>query len=80
MGGDGRFVEQPPREGVRLGRELERPVDLALRLGVEGDDRLQRRRDALERRFRALAAGDGPVLVNVLTDPSVAYPRSANLA
>jgi acetolactate synthase-1/2/3 large subunit len=28
---------------------------------------------------RALAAG-GPALVNVLTDPSVAYPRSANLA
>jgi acetolactate synthase-1/2/3 large subunit len=33
-------------------------------------------RGALE---RALAA-DGPALVNVLTDPSVAYPRSANLA
>jgi acetolactate synthase-1/2/3 large subunit len=28
---------------------------------------------------RALAA-DGPALVNVLTDPTVAYPRSANLA
>jgi acetolactate synthase-1/2/3 large subunit len=28
---------------------------------------------------RALGAG-GPALVNVLTDPSVAYPRSANLA
>ena len=33
-------------------------------------------RPALE---RALAT-DGPALVNVLTDPSVAYPRSANLA
>ncbi len=33
-------------------------------------------RPALE---RALAA-EGPALVNVLTDPSVAYPRSANLA
>jgi acetolactate synthase-1/2/3 large subunit len=33
-------------------------------------------RGALE---RALSA-DGPALVNVLTDPSVAYPRSANLA
>jgi acetolactate synthase-1/2/3 large subunit len=33
-------------------------------------------RPALE---RALAAG-GPALVNVLTDPSIAYPRSANLA
>ncbi len=29
---------------------------------------------------RALAADGGPALVNVLTDPSVAYPRSANLA
>jgi acetolactate synthase-1/2/3 large subunit len=33
-------------------------------------------RPALERAF---AAG-GPALVNVLTDPSVAYPRRANLA
>jgi acetolactate synthase-1/2/3 large subunit len=33
-------------------------------------------RPALERAF----AASGPALVNVLTDPSVAYPRSANLA
>jgi acetolactate synthase-1/2/3 large subunit len=33
-------------------------------------------RGALERAMQA----DGPALVNVLTDPSVAYPRSANLA
>jgi acetolactate synthase-1/2/3 large subunit len=33
-------------------------------------------RPALERAFEA----SGPALVNVLTDPSVAYPRSANLA
>jgi acetolactate synthase-1/2/3 large subunit len=33
-------------------------------------------RGALERAFSAR----GPALVNVLTDPSVAYPRSANLA
>jgi thiamine pyrophosphate-dependent acetolactate synthase large subunit-like protein len=33
-------------------------------------------RGALERAFEAA----GPALVNVLTDPSVAYPRSANLA
>jgi acetolactate synthase I/II/III large subunit len=33
-------------------------------------------RPALERAFTA----DGPALVNVLTDPSVAYPRRANLA
>jgi acetolactate synthase-1/2/3 large subunit len=34
-------------------------------------------RGALE---RALAHSGGPALVNVLTDPSIAYPRSANLA
>ncbi len=33
-------------------------------------------RPALERAF----AATGPTLINVLTDPSVAYPRSANLA
>jgi acetolactate synthase-1/2/3 large subunit len=33
-------------------------------------------RGALERAF----ASGKPALVNVLTDPSVAYPRSANLA
>jgi acetolactate synthase-1/2/3 large subunit len=33
-------------------------------------------RPALERAF----ACRGPALVNVLTDPSVAYPRKANLA
>jgi acetolactate synthase-1/2/3 large subunit len=33
-------------------------------------------RPALERAF----AADGPALVNVLTDPSIAYPRRANLA
>ena len=33
-------------------------------------------RPALERAFEA----SGPALVNVLTDPTVAYPRSANLA
>jgi acetolactate synthase-1/2/3 large subunit len=40
---------------------------------VERPDQL---RGALERAFEA----DVPALVNVLTDPSVAYPRSANLA
>lgn len=33
-------------------------------------------RGALERSFE----GDGPAVVNVLTDPTVAYPRKANLA
>jgi acetolactate synthase I/II/III large subunit len=40
---------------------------------VERPDQL---RGALERAFEA----DVPALVNVLTDPSIAYPRSANLA
>jgi acetolactate synthase-1/2/3 large subunit len=40
---------------------------------VERPDQL---RPALERAFTA----GKPALVNVLTDPSVAYPRSANLA
>ena len=40
---------------------------------VEGPDQL---RGALERAFSA----DRPALVNVLTDPSIAYPRRANLA
>jgi acetolactate synthase-1/2/3 large subunit len=33
-------------------------------------------RPALERAF----AASGPAVVNVLTDPSIAYPRRANLA
>ncbi|MDQ6914321.1 MAG: acetolactate synthase [Actinomycetota bacterium] len=40
---------------------------------VERPDQL---RGALDRALQA----DGPALVNVLTDPEVAYPRSANLA
>jgi acetolactate synthase I/II/III large subunit len=47
-------------------------------LGCEGElvERPEQLRGALE---RALAAS-GPALVNVLTDPSVAYPRRSNLA
>ncbi len=47
-------------------------------LGCEGElvERPEQLRGALE---RALAAGR-PALVNVLTDPSVAYPRRSNLA
>ncbi len=47
-------------------------------LGCQGElvERPQDLRSALE---RALAA-DGPALVNVLTDPSIAYPRRSNLA
>jgi thiamine pyrophosphate-dependent acetolactate synthase large subunit-like protein len=47
-------------------------------LGCQGElvERPQQLRGALE---RALAA-DGPALVNVLTDPAIAYPRRSNLA
>ncbi len=47
-------------------------------LGCHGElvQRPDELRPALERAF----ACDGPALVNVLTDPSVAYPRRANLA
>jgi acetolactate synthase-1/2/3 large subunit len=47
-------------------------------LGGHGElvERPQDVRPALERAF----ASDRPALVNVLTDPSVAYPRQANLA
>jgi acetolactate synthase I/II/III large subunit len=47
-------------------------------LGYHGE--LVRRPDELRPALeRAFGAGR-PALVNVLTDPSVAYPRSANLA
>ena len=47
-------------------------------LGCEGElvERPEQLRGALE---RALGA-NRPALVNVLTDPSVAYPRRSNLA
>jgi acetolactate synthase-1/2/3 large subunit len=48
-------------------------------LGGHGElvERPAQLRPALE---RALGAGSRPALVNVLTDPAVAYPRRANLA
>ena len=51
---------------------------VAQALGCQGElvERPGQLRGALE---RALAA-EGPALVNVLTDPSVAYPRKSNLA
>jgi acetolactate synthase-1/2/3 large subunit len=47
-------------------------------LGGHGElvERPEELKGALERAFSA----DRPALVNVLTDPSVAYPRKANLA
>jgi acetolactate synthase I/II/III large subunit len=45
-----------------------------------GHGALVRRPDELKPALERALAADGPALVNVLTDPSVAYPRSANLA
>jgi acetolactate synthase-1/2/3 large subunit len=47
-------------------------------LGCDGT--LVRDPAALRPALEQALAGDRPALVNVLTDPSVAYPRSANLA
>jgi acetolactate synthase-1/2/3 large subunit len=85
MGNNGIWaLEKHPMEylyGYSVAAELEPETryDLVVEaLGGHGE--LVRRpgelRPALE---RALGAGR-PALVNVLTDPSVAYPRSANLA
>ena len=47
-------------------------------LGAHGElvERPQQLRPALERAF----AADAPAMINVLTDPSIGYPRRANLA
>jgi acetolactate synthase-1/2/3 large subunit len=60
---------------LRPGTRYEKVVET---LGGHGElvERPEDLRGALERAF----AADGPALVNVLTDPSVAYPRKANLA
>ena len=62
---------EPARQALE--RFLPRADVLALGPGLGQSDEL---RPALE---RALASGK-PALVNVLTDPSVAYPRRSNLA
>jgi acetolactate synthase-1/2/3 large subunit len=77
-------LEKHPMEflyGYSLAAELRpgtRYDEVAAALGCHGE--LVREpaelRPALERAFEA----GGPALVNVLTDPSVAYPRRANLA
>jgi acetolactate synthase-1/2/3 large subunit len=77
-------LEKHPMEflyGYSVAAEL-RPATrydkMAEALGCHGElvERPDQLRAALE---RALAA-DGPALVNVLTDPSVVYPRKSNLA
>jgi acetolactate synthase-1/2/3 large subunit len=47
-------------------------------LGGRGE--LVREPDALRPALERALGGDGPALVNVLTDPTVAYPRRSNLA
>ena len=77
-------LEKHPMEaiyGYSVAAELRpstRYDEVATALGCHGElvstpDEL---RPALERAF----AADGPALVNVLTDPSIAYPRRSNLA
>jgi len=85
MGNNGIWgLEKHPMEflyGYSVAAELrpETRYDLVVEaLGGHGE--LVREPDALRPALeRALGAGR-PALVNVLTDPSVAYPRSANLA
>ena len=87
MGNNGIWaLEKHPMEflydGWSVAADL-RPGD-ALRRGRGGARRARRagarRRTSCARALeRAFACGK-PALVNVLTDPSVAYPRSANLA
>jgi acetolactate synthase-1/2/3 large subunit len=85
MGNNGIWaLEKHPMEflyGYSVAAELRpetRYDEMVSALGAHGElvrdpDEL---RPALERAF----AADAPALVNVLTDPSVAYPRRANLA
>jgi acetolactate synthase I/II/III large subunit len=60
---------------LRPGTRYDRVVEA---LGGHGEfvERPEDLRPALERAL----AGDGPALVNVLTDPAVVYPRRSNLA
>ena len=85
MGNNGIWgLEKHPMEalyGYSVAADLRpgtRYDQMAEALGCHGElvERPEELRPALE---RALSAG-APALVNVLTDPSVAYPRRANLA
>ena len=85
---DGQQRDLGPREApdgvpLRLLRRGRPAAGDALRPDGRGA-RLRRRAgaepDALRPALEQALAGDRPALVNVLTDPTVAYPRSANLA
>ncbi len=85
MGNNGIWgLEKHPMEflyGYSVAAELRpgtRYDEVVESLGGHGElvERPEQLRGALERAFSA----DRPALVNVLTDPAVAYPRKANLA
>jgi acetolactate synthase-1/2/3 large subunit len=85
MGNNGIWaLEKHPMEflyGYSVAAELQpgcRYDQVVQALGGHGElvERPEELRPALERAF----ASDKPALVNVLTDPSVAYPRRSNLA
>jgi acetolactate synthase-1/2/3 large subunit len=85
MGNNGIWaLEKHPMEmvyGYSVAAELRpgtRYDQVVAALGCEGEfvSEPTQLRAALERAF----ASDRPALVNVSTDPSVAYPRRANLA
>jgi len=85
MGNNGIWgLEKHPMEflyGYSVAADLQpgcRYDEVVRALGGHGElvERPDELRPALERAF----AADKPALVNVLTDPSVAYPRKANLA
>jgi acetolactate synthase-1/2/3 large subunit len=85
MGNNGIWgLEKHPMEflyGYSVAAELQpglRYDEVVRTLGGHGElvERPDELRPALERAF----AADKPALVNVLTDPSVVYPRKANLA
>jgi thiamine pyrophosphate-dependent acetolactate synthase large subunit-like protein len=85
MGNNGIWaLEKHPMEflyGYSVAAEL-RPAtrydEIVRALGGHGE-LVQRPQDVVPALERALAA-DGPALVNVLTDPTVVYPRKSNLA
>jgi acetolactate synthase-1/2/3 large subunit len=77
-------LEKHPMEflyGYSVAAELRpetRYDQVAEALGAQGE--LVRTPDELRPALERALAATGPALVNVLTDPSVAYPRRANLA
>jgi len=85
MGNNGIWaLEKHPMEflyGYSVAAELRpgtRYDEVVAALGCEGE--LVRRPEELRGALERALAADAPALVNVLTDPSVVYPRKSNLA